>query len=716
MLETPARPQSLVRAETRDGITILTIGNPPVNALSFATSAALLEAIEAAEADAAIRAVVITGSQGVFSGGADIGDFLKPPQAGSKSVRDVVAAIEKSAKTYVAAIDGNALGGGLETALTCDYRVASPSSKVGLPEILLGLIPGAGGTQRLPRLLATKNPMNNGLAGVQMALDMMLKGEMKAAKPAKGMGIIDEIVETGSVVDRAVAVAREKAGTKNRISALKFVVPPPLTALAHGMVPAEEKGGFAAHKLIDAVEAASELDYKYGIAREARYFDELVRGPQAQSAIHLFFAERELGKIAGLAADVKAKEVKRAAVVGAGTMGTGIAMVFASAGIACQVIDVNPEQVERGKKNVAETYEGRVKKGKLAPDKAKELVESVTFVNEYAAIADADIVVEAVFESMSVKKEVFAALDKALKPGAILATNTSTLDIDEIASATARPESVIGLHFFAPANVMQLLEIVRGSKTSPETIVTAMALSKKLKKKGVLSGNAFGFIGNRMLFDYVREASFLVEEGATPWQVDTAIRNFGFPMGPFAMSDLSGIDVFYKISQEAPKTGYRQSQIAIRLYEKGRYGQKTGSGFFTYVPGERTPQRDAEAEAIMLAESKRLGIARRNDITDQEIVERCMFALVNQGAQLLGDGIALRPSDEDIVWIFGYGFPWFEGGPMWWADTIGVKTIYDQIMAWQRTLGNHWQPASRLKEIAERNGSFADRPKIGASN
>ena len=716
MLETPPRPDSLVVTQMRDGIKILTIDNPPVNALSFAASGALLAEIETAEADDAVIAVVITGANGNFSGGADIGDFIKPRVAGSKSVRDVVAAIERSKKTYVAAIDGNALGGGLETALTCDYRIATPNSKVGLPEILLGLIPGAGGTQRLPRLLATKNTMNNGLAGVQMALDMMLKGEAKAAKPAKGMGILDEIVEEGSVVDRAVTLAREKAGTKLRVSQLKFTVVPPLTAMAHGMVPTEEKGGYAAHKLIDALEAASELDYKFGIAREARLFEELVVGPQAQSAIHLFFAERELGKIPGLSESTKPKEIKSAAVVGAGTMGTGIAMVFANAGIPCHVIDVNPDQVARGRKNVADTYESRVKKGKMTPDKAKALVESVTFVTDYAAIADCDVVVEAVFESMAVKKEVFAALDKALKRDAILATNTSTLDIDEIANATTRPEQVIGLHFFAPANVMQLLEVVRGSKTSDETIVTSMALSKKLKKKGVLSGNAFGFIGNRMLFDYIREATFLLEEGATPNQVDAAIRNFGFPMGPFAMSDLSGIDVFYKISQEAPKNDYRSSEIAIRLYEKGRYGQKTGSGFFKYVGGERKPVRDEEAEAVIVEESKRLGIARRTDITDEEIVNRCMYALINEGAQLLGDGIALRPGDEDIAWIYGYGFPWFHGGPMWMADTIGPKKIYDQIMQWQATLGKHWQPAPHLKEVAERNGTFAPRPKIGVSN
>jgi 3-hydroxyacyl-CoA dehydrogenase len=584
-----------------------------------------------------------------------------------------------------------------------------------LPEILLGILPGAGGTQRLPRLLANKNPMNHGLPGVQMALDMMLKGEMKPAKAAKGMGIIDELVE-GDIIARAVEFAKEKAGSKVRVSAMTFIVPPPMTAMAHGMVPAEDKGGFAAHKLIDAVEAASQMEFKHGVAHEARLFEELVVGPQAQSAIHLFFAERELGKIPGLAPDVQSKQIKSAAVVGAGTMGTGIAMVFANAGIPVHVIDVNPDQVERGKKNVADTYATQVKKGRLTADKAKERSDAVTFVNDYSEIADSDLVIEAVFESMKVKKEVFAALDKALKPGAVLATNTSTLDIDEIANSTSRPESVVGLHFFAPANVMQLLEVVRGEKSSPEAITTSMALSKKLKKKGVLSGNAFGFIGNRMLFDYVREATFLLEEGATPWQIDKAIRNFGFPMGPFAMSDLSGIDVFYKIAQEAPKVDYRQSEISTRLYDLGRYGQKTGSGFFKYVEGDRKPQRDPEVEKLIEAESQRLGITRRNDITEEEIIRRCMYALVNQGAQLLGDGIALRPGDEDVVWIFGYGFPWFHGGPMWWADTIGVKKIYDQIVEWQRTLGAHWQPAPRLKEVAESIGTFAHRPKIGALN
>jgi 3-hydroxyacyl-CoA dehydrogenase len=712
MLETKAPAESPVRAETRGDVRVLTLQNPPVNALSLALSAVLLAEIEAAGQDDAIRAIVITGANGFFSGGADINDFLKTPPPGSKSLRDVVAAIDASPKTFVAAIDGNALGGGFETALACDYRIATPGSKVGLPEILLGLLPGAGGTQRLPRLLATKNPAN--FAGIQMALQFMLEGKPKDAKVAKNMGILDELVEAGDVVERAVELAREKAGTKVRLSKLKIVVPPPMVAIAHGMVPPEARGGFAAHKLIDAVDAASDLDFKFGIAREARLFEELVTGPQAQAAIHVFFAERELGKIPGLAAGVKPREVKRAAVLGAGTMGTGIAMVFANAGIPVYVIDVSAEQVERGRKNVAGTYEAQVKKGRLTADKAKERVDAVTFVGSYDEIADADLVVEAVFESMQVKKEVFAALDKALKKDAILASNTSTLDIDEIAAATSRPDKVLGLHFFAPANIMQLLEVVRGAKSSPETLVTGLALAKKLKKKGVLSGNAFGFIGNRMLFDYVREAAFLLEEGATPAQVDGAIKRFGFPMGPFAMSDLSGIDVFYKIAQEAPKVPYRTSEISHRLYELGRYGQKTGSGFFKYEPGGRDPIPDPDVEKVIESESKRLGIARRNDISDDEIVERCMYALVNQGAQLLGDGVALRPGDEDIVYLFGYGFPWWHGGPMWWADTVGVKKIYDRILAWRGTYGEHWQPAPLLAELAEKNGTFAPRPKIGA--
>jgi 3-hydroxyacyl-CoA dehydrogenase len=645
-----------------------------------------------------VAAIVITGSNGMFSGGADINEFLAPPPPGSKNIRDVTAAVERSPKTFVAAIDGNAFGGGCEVSITCDYRLASSGSRIGTPEIKLGLLPGAGGTQRLPRLL-----------GAQIALDFMLKGDPKTAKQAKAMGLIDEVVE-GDVVARAVAFAKEKAGTKNRASAKTFQVLPFMTAIAHGMVPPEDKGGYAAHKLIDAVEAASMLDFQFGLAREYRLFEELVVGPQAQAAIHLFFAERELGKIPDLG-PAEAHKVEKAAVVGAGTMGTGIAMTFANAKIPVSVIDVNAEQVERGRKTVAETYEAQVKKGRMSADEAKARVDSIAFVNDYNAISDVDLVIEAVFESMEVKKQVFSALDAALKPGAILASNTSTLDIDQMARSTKRPGSVVGLHFFAPANIMQLLEIVRGSASSPEALVTATAVAKALKKKGVVSGNAFGFIGNRMLFDYAREANYLIEEGALPSQIDAVMRDFGFPIGPFQTFDLSGLDVFYKISLEAPKTPFRNSNIVTKLYEKGRYGQKTGAGFYKYEPGKRDAIPDPEVNALIVAESKELGIARRA-ISSEEILERCMYALSNRGAWLLGEGLALRPGDIDIVWIYGFGYPWYRGGPMWYADAVGTKKMYDAILDFRKRFGEHWEPAPLLAELAAKNGTFAKHAQL----
>jgi 3-hydroxyacyl-CoA dehydrogenase len=698
----------IVTAEDRSGVRVLTLDNPPVNAFSNAQSSELVAELEAIAADPSVRAVVITARNGFFSGGADINEFQRPPGPGSKNVRDVIAAIEKSDLTFVAAIDGPALGGGCEVILACDYRIATPRSRIGLPEILLGLLPGGGGTQRLPRLLAARNPMNGGLAGIQIALDMMLKGSFKDAKQAKAIGILDEVVE-GDVVDRAVALALERAGTKFRISGLSIKIPPPMVAMAHGMVPPEAQGGFAAHKLIDAVVAAADYDFAHGLAEERRLFLELLAGTQSQAAVHLFFAERESAKIPGLDENAKAKEIASAAVVGAGTMGTGIAMVFANAGLPVKVIEVNPEQIARGTKHVADTYAAQVKKGRLTPEKAQARVDSITFVDDYAQLAGVDVAIEAVFESMAIKKQVFEALDKVIKPGALLASNTSTLNIDEIANVTKRPEDVVGLHFFAPANVMQLLEVVRGKRSSDSAIATAMALAKKLKKKGVLSGNTFGFIGNSMVMAYAREANFLAEEGATPWQIDEAIKEFGFPMGPFAMADLSGIDVGYKISLEAPPLPYRASELGTRMYEAGRLGQKTGKGFFLYPDGARKPTHDPEVDAIVAAESARLGITRRA-ITSQEIVERCMYALINQGATLLGDGIALRPGDIDIVYIFGYGFPWYRGGPMWWADTVGVKKIFDQVSAWRAELGPQWEPAPLLAEVAARDGSFAPRP------
>lgn len=690
---------SLVQSEIRDGIGILTLASAPVNALSFALSAAFIAAFDALEIAPGVRAIVVTGANGLFTAGADITEFLAPPPPDAKNVRDLIARIERSAKTVVAAIDGNALGGGAELALACDYRIATQRSKIGFPEIKLGLIPGAGGTQRLPRLI-----------GPQFALQAMLKGENIAADAAKAQGFLDAVV-----ADDVTAVALAQLDgwiatkPKRRVSEMSASVLPFMVAWAHKMVPAEEAGGMAAHKLIDAVEASTQLPFAQGLAREFRLFGELVSGDQARSLMHVFFAERELGKIPGLAPAAPAA-VKKAAIVGAGTMGTGIAIAFANAGIPVAVLDVQPAQIERGKETLAKTFAGQVAKGRLTAEEAAKRTALVTFAGDYAEIADVDLAVEAVFENMDVKKDVFRALDAAVKPGAILATNTSTLDVDEIASATARPGSVVGMHFFSPANIMKLLEIVRGKESSPEALATATKVGKALRKIGVVSGNAFGFIGNSMFFDYAREATYLIEEGALPQQVDAVMERFGFAMGPFRTFDLAGVDVSWRIEQEHPQAVGRASRLVDRLYRAGRYGQKTGAGYYRYAAGKRDALPDPEFEAMLLDESRQLGIARR-EIPDDEILERCVYPLIDRGARLLGDGIALRPGDIDIVWIFGYGFPPHRGGPMWYADSIGTKKIYERILDFKARFGPVWEPAPLLATLAEQNATFSSYRK-----
>lgn len=689
----------LVRGEVRDGVAILTLDNPPVNALSFALSAAFIAACDALEADPAVRAVVVTGANGLFSAGADITEFLAPPPADAKNVRDLIARIERSKKTVIAAIDGNALGGGSELALACDYRIATKRSKLGFPEIKLGLIPGAGGTQRLPRLI-----------GPQLAMQMMLKGDNVAADAAKFQGVLDAVVE-GDVVEAALGKIDGWIASKpkRRVSEMSASVLPFMVAWAHKMVPAEAAGGMAAHKLVDAVEAATQLPFAQGLAREFRFFEELVVGAQARSLMHIFFAERELSKIPGLA-PAAPLEVKKAAIVGAGTMGTGIAITFANAGIPVTVLDVQPEQLLRGKETLAKTLAGQVAKGRLSKDDAAKREALVSFEGDYAAIADVDLAVEAVFENMDVKKTVFRALDAALKPEAILATNTSTLDVDEIASATSRPASVVGMHFFSPANIMKLLEVVRGKESSSVALATAMKVGKALRKTGVLSGNAFGFIGNSMLFDYAREATYLIEEGALPQEVDAVLERFGFAMGPFRTFDLAGVDVSWRIEQEHPQTVGRSSRLVDRLYRAGRYGQKTGAGYHKYEKGKRDAIPDPEFEALLLDESRALGIERRR-ISEDEILERCLYPLIDRGARLLQDGIALRPGDIDIVWIFGYGFPPHRGGPMWYADSVGTKHIYERMLEFKERFGPVWEPAPLLATLAQTNAPFSSYRK-----
>lgn len=692
---------ALIRTEDRDGVRIITLDNPPVNSLSFALSGELLPIVEAASVDSNVKAVVFTGANGIFSAGADINDFSIEPTPETRTIRDVIAAVERSEKVFIAAIEKNALGGGLELSLACDYRVADKNARVGLPEIKLGLLPGAGGTQRLPRLV-----------GAQDALDIMLKGRNVKMDEAKEKGIIDDVVES-NVLDAALTLAKtnppKRRISKRKVELGKGITPqaePFVVSQAHKMVPPEENGGLAAHKLIDAVEAAFELPFDFGIAREARLFEQLARSAPSFALRHVFFAERELSKIPALPA-AKPLDVKKAGVIGAGTMGTGIAITFAQAGIPVTVIDSNDEAVEKAKQTVFGMFMYQVQKGRMTQEEAWKLGQSIQFTHEYDELADADVVVEAVFESMDVKKDVFKKLDTIVKPEGILASNTSTLDIDEMASATKRPDKFIGLHFFVPANIMPLLEIVRGKDTSPETIATAFKLGKTLKKTAVLSANAFGFIGNRMVFDYAKAAGELAEEGVSPSRIDAIAKAFGFPMGPFAMGDLSGIDVAWHIAKARPDIAKGRTNVIDRLVEMKRLGQKTMAGYFKYdkaVGKGREPIPDPEIEALFKEEAQKAGIKPR-EVSDQEILDRLTFALINRGAYLLEEGVALRPGDIDIVYVYGYGFPPHHGGPMWYADEVGVKHVYDRV----REFG--WEPAPLLKDIAERGGAFADYKK-----
>jgi 3-hydroxyacyl-CoA dehydrogenase len=661
----PTQAQRVKSSDLGDGVRLITLDNPPVNALSFALCAELLPLVQAAEADASVTTVIFTGANGLFSGGADINDFSTQPTPETRTIRDVVAAIDKGTKTYVAAIDGNAQGGGFELSLACDYRVATAKSRLGLPEIKLGLLPGAGGTQRLPRLV-----------GAYDALQIMLKGDNVKAADALAKGILDEVVESD-----AVAAAKKFAGKpKRRISerkaelgvkGLSLFATPFVIAQAHMMVPPEENGGFAAHKLVDAVAAAIELPFERGIAREERLFMELVQSAPSAALRHVFFAERELSKVPGLPKS-EPVEIKTAGVIGAGTMGTGIAIVFAEAGIPVTVVETKEEAIEKARETVFGTFKYNVDKGRLSQEDAWKRANSITFETDFAALSDVDIVVEAAFESMPVKKDIFGKLDAATKPEAILASNTSTLDIDEIASSTKRPDKVLGLHFFAPANIMKLLEVVRGKETSPQTLTTGISLGKKLRKVAVVSGNAFGFIGNRMLFEYEAQAVQLAEDGVTPARIDQVIKEkFGFAMGPFAVADLSGLDVYNFISQSEHGQPLGRIPIIAKLVEQGRLGQKSGAGFFKYdkaVGKGRQPIPDPEVEQLIAQLAKDAGIAQNPHVSDEEIIARCTRPLADSGAELLRTGVALRPGDVDIVWIYGYGFPPHHGGPMWYAE------------------------------------------------
>ena len=686
---------------TREGeIGVITVANPPVNALSQPVRAGLKAAVETGLADAGVQAMVLICDGATFIAGADIREFGKP--LAEPSLVPVIDAMEAADKPIVAAIHGTALGGGLEVALGCHYRVAVPGARVGLPEVHLGLLPGAGGTQRLPRLV-----------GAEQALDLMVQGSHVPAPRALQLGILDELIE-GELKTGALAFARrllaENRGVQ-RASALPVApVAADFFAKYEAGIARRLRGFKAPFHIIKAVEAAVNLPFAEGMQRESQLFQELMRSSESRAQRHVFFAEREVAKVPGLPKGTPKREIRQVAVVGAGTMGGGIAMNFANAGIPVAVLEISQEALDRGLGVVRRNYEATASKGRISAADVERRMGLIRPTTSYDDIADADLVIEAVFESMDIKKEVFRKLDAVCKAGAILATNTSTLDVDEIASVTGRPQDVIGMHFFSPANVMRLLENVRGKKTADDVIATVMDLSRRIGKIGVLVGVCDGFVGNRMLHQRNREAMYLVEEGAKPEQVDKVLYDFGFPMGPFAMSDMAGLDVGYKVREERRKAGKvepRESRWIDQIVEQGRHGQKTGAGIYRYEDG-RTPLPDPEIEQLIERCAREAGIERR-DIGDQEILERCLYPMINEGAKILEEGIAARPLDIDIIWINGYGFPAYRGGPMFWADQIGLDNIVAAYRRYAEQFGAHyWTPAPLLEKLASEGRGFYD--------
>jgi 3-hydroxyacyl-CoA dehydrogenase len=705
----------LVNYATQGSVAIITINNPPVNALSPGVPEGIKNGIETAAKDDTVKSIVVIGGGRTFIAGADIKEFGKVT-SGEKprfSLNSVLDAIENSKKPVVMAIHGTAFGGGLEVAMSGHYRVAVASAQVGQPEVKLGIIPGAGGTQRLPRL-----------AGVAKAVDMCAFGEPIDAKSAHAAGVVDKIVD-GDLLAGAVAFANEVAAkpvvrTRDRNEKLADGAGnTAIFAVAREQARKTKRGQLAPLAAIDAVEAATKLGFDEGIAREAEIFRVCLFSTQSKALIHAFFGERAVTKIPDVPKDTKTYDIKRAAIIGAGTMGGGIAMNYANAGIPVIIKETAQDALDRGMSIIRKNYENSVKKGRFSQAVMDQRMALITPQLTYDGFDQADIIVEAVFEGMALKKEIFAAIDKIAKPDCVLASNTSTLSIDEIASATARPHMVIGHHFFSPANVMRLLEIVRGAKTSKEVIATSMALAKKLNKVGVLAGNCRGFIGNRMIHCYGREAQFLIEEGAAVEQVDGAIYEFGLAMGPLAMGDLAGLDVGWRIRKEfkhLEKPGVRIPHTADALCEIGRYGQKTGKGYYAY-DANRKPSPDPEVAALIEKVAKDHGIERRK-ITNEEIIERTIYALVNEGARILEEGIALRAVDIDVVYLNGYGFPAWRGGPMFYADTMGLKHVLAKIEEFEKRHGSDlWAPSPLLKKLAEAEKTFEswDKEKESAA-
>ncbi|MGV7216371.1 3-hydroxyacyl-CoA dehydrogenase NAD-binding domain-containing protein [Bradyrhizobium sp. UFLA05-112] len=686
----------VVKLERHDEIGVVTVNSPPVNALSAAVRGGILECVKQAVADPAIKGIVLTCAGRTFIAGADITEFGKPPKP--PALNDVLAEIENSPKPVVAAIHGTALGGGLEVALACHFRVATKEAKLGLPEVKLGLLPGAGGTQRLPRAV-----------GPELAVKMIVAGDPIGAAEALKNGLIEEIVEGPAAGGEAFTrklLAEKRPLRKLRDDDSKIAAAKADRSIFTNAVAAmtkKSRGLEAPFAAADAVGYAIDLPFDEGLKKERETFLKLVTSDQSKAQRYAFFAEREANKIAGVPEGTKSRPVERVAILGAGTMGGGIAMSFANAGIPVTLIETGEEQLKRGMGIMQKNWEATAARGGIpadAPAKRMALINGVVGIEN---VGNADLVIEAVFETMAVKKEVFGKLDQYVKPGAVLASNTSYLNIDEIAKSTKRPQDVLGMHFFSPANVMKLCEIVRADKTAPDALVTAVTIARKIAKVPAVVGVCDGFVGNRMLAQRGKQAEKLLFEGALPQQVDAVVTKFGMPMGPFAMGDLAGLDIGWR----SRKDRGIKSEIADALCEAGRFGQKTGKGYYRYEAGSRAPLPDPEVEKLIDETLLRLGRKKRV-VSDEEILERMMYPMINEGAKILEEGIAARPSDIDVVWLYGYGWPIYRGGPMYWADTVGLKHIADRLSVYAKETNDpSLEPAPLLKRLAAEGKTFA---------
>ncbi len=697
-----ATSSSVTSYEIRGDIGIIWINNPPVNALSQALRDAIYAAVNNAQDDAT-KALVLICQGRTFIAGADISEFDKAPT--EPSFNQVLETIEQSSKPIIAAIHGTALGGGLETALACHYRCAVNTAMVGLPEVKLGLLPGAGGTQRAPRL-----------TGVEAAIKLITSGNPIKAKAAAGLNLIDHIIEGDDLLEGALAYAQQLLADNAPLRKVRDInidpssFDPAIFDQSRKQLSRRARGQIAPQRIVDCVEAAATTTFDEGLATEGRLFMELKDGSQSAAMRHMFFAQREANKIKGIGKETAKRPIKSVAIIGGGTMGGGIAMNFANVGIPVTMLEINDQALQRGLGIIDKNYSMTVKKGRLSEEQKQGCMSLISGTTDYQDLANADLVIEAVFENLQIKQQVFAKLDKVCKPGAILASNTSYQDVNAIAAATQRPEDVIGLHFFSPANIMKLLEIVRADKTSDEVIATSMAVAKAIGKVPVLSGVCFGFIGNRMFSEYGRETQLCLIEGASAEQIDRVMEEYGMAMGPLAVSDLAGIDIGYKVREglsDEEKGDPRSFCVADALVEQGRLGQKSGAGFYQYDPQTRARISDPEVSALIEAKAAEYGVQRR-DFSDEEIRDRLLLPLINEGAKILEEGIAQRSGDIDVVYVFGYGFPVYHGGPMQYADHLGLDAVYKKLSALhQKSAADYWKPAELIKTLAETGSSFA---------